>query len=106
MRKASRHQSLHLHFGSVGLLVDDALLYYVLKNVKTVLHLATWTTKTRGFPTDDRRSLVQTIILGTQPSPTATSKQFSSRQIEAVLDLPLFKYLRGVKAVKSKESST
>ena len=98
-QKARRHLRLHVHFSIAGLLVDNALLCCVQKNVKTVLHLATQTTHTFGRPTDDMRSLVKTIILATLPSPT-TPKKFSSKQIVALLGLPLTRYLRGVKAVK------
>ena len=55
-----------------GLLVNNnALLYHILKNIKTVIHLVAKTTKTIRCHTDDMRLLVQTIILATQPSPTA-----------------------------------
>ena len=80
------------------------MLYYVLKNVKTVLHLATKTANTRGRPTDDTRSLVQTIILATLPSPTAT-KKFSTRENASLLGIPKTMYLRAVKAVKAKRAA-
>ena len=74
LRKASTHPKPHVHFNSTGLLVDSALLFYVLKNIKTVLHHATKTTHKFGRPTGDLRSLAQTIILATLPSPSAPTK--------------------------------
>ena len=71
LRKASRCPKVLVHFGGAESPVDNALLYYLLKNIKTILHLATRITKTKGYPTDDMRSLVQTIILAIQPSLTA-----------------------------------
>ena len=59
LRNAGTHPKLHLHFINAGLHTDNKLLYYVLKNINTVLHLATTTTNTRGHTTDDIRSLVQ-----------------------------------------------
>ena len=102
LRNASTHPKLHFHFSSAGLLVDNALLYYVLKNIKTVLHLTSTTTSTRGHPTDDMRSLVQTIILATLPSPTVP-KKFSSSQIASLLvvRIPKTTYLRAVKAKRA-----
>ena len=106
LRNASIHPKLHLYFSSAGLLVDNVLLYYyVLKNIKTCLHHATQTTHKFGRPTDDMRSLVQTIIHATLPSPSASTKKFSSRQVAGLLGLPLITYLRGIKAVKGKRAA-
>ena len=102
LRQASIHPRVHVHLRSAGfILVDDALLYHVLKNVKTVLHLATQTTHKFGRPTDDMRSLASPDYHPCNSTLTNCTKKVSSRQVASLLDLSLTTYLRGVKAVKA-----
>jgi len=104
LRLAIRSKILDRHSASAGLMIDNQILHYLLNNLKSVLQLATTTTKARGRPTDDMRSLVQTIVLGTLPSPTEPKKH-SNQKIAELLELPFSTYSRAVKAVTIKRAT-
>eukprot|EP00535_Pseudo-nitzschia_heimii_P012474 CAMPEP_0197195996 /NCGR_PEP_ID=MMETSP1423-20130617/32117_1 /TAXON_ID=476441 /ORGANISM="Pseudo-nitzschia heimii, Strain UNC1101" /LENGTH=371 /DNA_ID=CAMNT_0042649759 /DNA_START=141 /DNA_END=1253 /DNA_ORIENTATION=+ len=104
LRLAIRSKILEQHSISAGLIIDNEINYYLVNNLKSVLQLANTTTKERGRPTDDMRSLIQTIVLATLPSPN-DSKKNSMRTIAEVLGIPWTTYRRAVKAVKVKRAA-
>ena len=78
LREVIRHKDLKLHWTGAGMMLDNKLLYYAFKNIKNVLPISTRTSHQFGRPTDDLRSLFQTIVLAALPSPNAT-KEYSER---------------------------
>ena len=104
LRDAIKHPDMELHSASAGLVVDNALLQHVADNLKTVIKLATTTAHKFGRSPDDLRSIVQTIVLATLPSPTSTQK-FSGRKIADLLGLAQTTHRRHVKAVEAKRAA-
>ena len=104
LREAINHKDMNVHSASAGLLLDNKLFLFLLTNIKKVIQLATTTTKKRGKPTDDMRSLLHTIVLATLPTP-GSRKLHSSRQIAKALGLSETTYRQAKKAVTSKRAA-
>ena len=64
------HPNVRALAKSAGLIDDQDFIKknYILKNMKNALTLAQDTTKTKGRANDDRRSLVQSVVLSAIPS--------------------------------------
>ena len=71
---ALKHAMVHPHVRalakSVGLIDDQDFVKknYILNNMKNVVTLAQETSKRNAWPNDDRRSLVQSVVIASIPS--------------------------------------
>eukprot|EP00535_Pseudo-nitzschia_heimii_P013450 CAMPEP_0197196378 /NCGR_PEP_ID=MMETSP1423-20130617/32324_1 /TAXON_ID=476441 /ORGANISM="Pseudo-nitzschia heimii, Strain UNC1101" /LENGTH=438 /DNA_ID=CAMNT_0042650177 /DNA_START=139 /DNA_END=1456 /DNA_ORIENTATION=- len=104
LREAVRHKELETLSASAGILIDNRLVHYLIKNIKLVLKLATRTRHTLGRASDDMRSIVQTVILAMQPTP-GSPKKFSNTEIANFLGMSEPTYRRAVKAVTMKRAA-
>ena len=77
---------------------------FIVNNIKETIKLATWTKHAFGGPTDDKRSLVQSIVLASLPSPTTTTKP-TRHDMASALGLSLDSYKRHVKAASPKRAA-
>ena len=60
---------------------------YILENIKSVLTLLNQTNHKCTRTTDDKRSVIQSIVIATLPSPNFSGKKPSLRSLAAVLGL-------------------
>ena len=78
----------------------------IINNIKETVKLATWTKHAFGRPTDDKRSLVQSIVLASLPSPTSpTTTKPTTDAIASALGLPIATHRRHVKAATPKRAA-
>ena len=70
LKQAMVHPHVRALAKSAGLIDDQDFVKknYILSNMKNVVKLAQETTKKNALPTDDRRSLVQSIVIASIPS--------------------------------------
>ena len=92
---------------SAGLLPLHPTNEFIVNNIKETIKLATWTKHAFGRPTDDKRSLVQSIVLASLPSPTSqtTTTKPTKEVIASALGLPLNTHKRHVKAATPKRAA-
>ena len=109
LRQAMRHKDVRGLAKSAGLIDDQDYIKKncILKNMKNVLTLAQQTTKTNGRASDDRRSLVQSVVLASLPS-TQQRLDAKERQltIPASTDIAKFLGLNSRTFQRIKKSST
>ena len=80
---------------------------YLIQNIKAVIKSLTETKNTKGSTTDDKRSIVQSMVLECLPSPTFEGKKKpSDRSIADSLGLDVCTCRRIVKAVADKRISS
>ena len=88
----------------VILYASFAVQQYLIQNIKQVIKLLTETQNTKGRTTDDKRSVVQSIVLACLPSPNIQGKQPYDRVVADAISLHWSTYRRLVKAVTEKRA--
>ena len=82
LRKASTHRYVRRFFKSSGMIDDEEneTRKYTMNQMKDIINLATATENSQGRATDDKRSIVQSILLGIASSPTKNGGNKKSHQ--------------------------
>ena len=81
LQQAMIHPDVRALAKSAGLLDDQDFIKknYILKNMKTAVRLAQETSKRHARPNDDRRSLVQSVVLASIPS---TQQKLNAKEMK------------------------
>ena len=104
LREATKHPKIRGICKSAGI-VDvehNGICNFLVENIKRVIELAGKTNNKFGRPTDDLRSLVQSIVLASFQSPNPSQKKVSIEKQAQTFGLSLNKYKRILSNVKSK----
>ena len=105
LHEAMKRKELRAIGVSAGLVIPGSATEVdvrVMDNIRTSIKTARKTNDLHGRPTDDIRSVVQSIVLATLQPPNVekTEKTPSQQQVAHALGMPLTTYQRTVKAVK------
>ena len=108
LREAMLHPNLWAVCSSAGVILDASFVVdqYLIQNIKQVIKLLAETQNSKGRTTDDKRSVVHSIVLACLPSPNLQGKQPSDRAVaDASIGLHWSTYRRIVKGVTPKRAS-
>ena len=86
LRKASTHPRVRKFFKSAGLIDSDEYetLKYLADQMKQILNIATSTEKSKGRANDDKRSVVQSVLLSIATTPSRDGENQNNRKIPSM----------------------
>ena len=100
LRDAMLHPDIRAICCSAGVAMNESIVvnHHLCENMKLVMKLLTQTTHQCARSTNDKRSVIQSVVLATLPPPLYDAKKPSERAIAAALGLSRNTFARFAKA--------